>query len=102
MTDETLIHEAKKLGPLSNRQAIFLIAWYFDKKDQEFGFREVKGFHEQLKMAVEFYKNTEREWQDRILNNQTRHSFEGYFYEKAKNEMIDLPNRFVNYLEEET
>lgn len=102
MTDDTIIFEARKLGVLSNRQAIFLINWYFDQKDQEFGFREVKSFHEQLKMAVDFYKTTEREWQERILNNQTRFTFEEYFLEKAKGEMIDLPDKFVHYLKEES
>lgn len=99
MTNETLIQEAKKLAPISNRQAVFLINWYVDQKDKEFGFREVRGFHEQLKMAIDFYKETEQEWQDRILNNQTSLSFPEFFVDKAKSNMVDLPEKLVKKME---
>lgn len=98
MTDEALINEARKITLLTNRQALFLIDWYIDQKDKEFGFREVQGFHEQLKMAISFYKETEREWQDCVLNDQTHLSFEAFLREKAQNEMIDLSDKLLKKL----
>lgn len=102
MTDESLILEARKITTLTNRQAVFLIDWYIDQKDEEFGFREVKGFQEQLTAAIDFYRRIEIEWQNRLLNNRTRLTFEKFFIESAKKEMVDLPKKLVKKLRETT
>lgn len=99
MSDEEIINEAKKVTSLTPRQCQFLLYWWSDEKDKEFGFSEARGFQEQLKMAIEFYLKIEREWQGRVLNNTTSYNFNQYFEHFAKMEGIDLSQKFINKLQ---
>lgn len=98
MSDEEIITEAKKLTPLSLRLAEFLLYWYTDKPDLEFGFSSVRGFKEQLEAAIEFYTTTEKEWHARMIDNKTSLPFNDFFYYMAMGAEIKLPQLFINKL----
>ena len=99
MDDEQIINEAKKIVSLTHKQGRFLLDWCSEETDREFGFSEARGFQEQLKLAIDFYLKTEREWQSRILNNETSLSFNQYFEYTARFERIDLSEKFINKLQ---
>ena len=94
MDNIQIITEAKQLKPLTNKQLSFILAWYQDIKDKEFGFRDIRGFKVQLKAAIDFYLETEREWQEKVLKNETKLSFIEFFECTAGWEGIDLPINF--------
>lgn len=101
MSDEEIINEAKKIIHLTPAQGRFLLDWCDSSeksKDQEFGFWEVRGFTEQLKMAIDFYLKTEREWQEKIKEDRTNLSFKEYFLYKTVEQGINLSPKFVHSL----
>ena len=78
--------EVRRIAPLTIRQLRFILNWYdlMGTAGKEFGFRGVDGLNEQIKLAVNFYLETEREWQSRVLNGEKMPVFLLYFINRPR------------------
>lgn len=98
MSNEEIINEAKKIMSLTPQQGQFLLDWYTDDHDKEFGFLEVKGFEEQIKMAIKTYLEIEKGWQLRVQQNLTRLNFNDFFKSTVIADGVKLSEKFINKL----
>ena len=102
MDDREIIIKAKQIKHLTNKQLLFIVSWFSDVKDKEFGFRDTVGFQAQLTKAIDFYLSTELEWQNKVLKNETSLPFLKFFQYTAVMEGIDLPDDFNKKIKGET
>ena len=91
----------RKSRNITNEQFIFLLAWFNINDDKLFGFQGGLKFKEQISPAIKFYQETQKEWQERTLNNLTRLSFIEFFIFSALEEGILLVQDFNNRITEE-
>ena len=89
---ETLIR-VKRKHQLTLSQIIFLNRWY-KICHKRFGFHWIPD-NEQMVSAINFMKEIERKWQNKINENLTDNSFVEFFYHQALIENIDLPKDFI-------
>jgi hypothetical protein len=85
---------------LTKRKIQFLLDWFTaaGKKNSEFGFIGERGMSSQLKKAVAFLLETEKEWMFKYLNSQTNLPFCVFFVEKAHREGINFSETFADKL----
>ena len=88
--------EARKISPLTIRQLRFILNWYdlIGTEGKEFGFRDGQGLEEQVKLAVNFLLETEREWQAKVLDGELVSPFIDYFESMSIKNGITLPDNF--------
>lgn len=87
---------------LTLRQIVFLLCWSDLCGSKTFGFKGEPNIKNQIQLAIKFLKDTEKEWQDKTVNNQTSLEFFDYFLCQAVAEGIDLPTNFNISIKEKT
>lgn len=80
----------------------FLLKWgeIVNRDDYEFGFLDLIGLEEQVELATEFLKRTEKNWQREISIDNCDDDFTTFFYKKAVKENIKLPDDFIKLMED--
>ena len=90
----------RKKNNLTSFHLTFLTNWYDLIAPKMFGFRGVRTLPEQLDRAIKLLKDTEKDWEIRVRENQISLPFYKYMFYTAVSEGVDLPNdfedRFVN------
>lgn len=93
-----MVVEANKIDKIPLRLTELLIYWFIAKDDGGFGFKEARGLHDQLEMAIDFLVSQEKLWYYDYTLLKTSLLFPFYLTDKAKINNIDFPENFIETL----
>lgn len=84
----------KKPDSLTGFQIAFLLDWHEINKPKMFGFQGIRSLEDQLRRAIVFLKEIERDWESRARNNQTSLQFYQFFFYSAVSRGIQVVSDF--------
>lgn len=90
-----LVNILKEKYKLSRNQLYFMVCWYLSCEHKGFGFIYTPDFEDKVHEATRFMVDTEKKWQNDLINNRTENNFYDFFIEKLNLQAeVELPDNF--------